>query len=299
MSEVPPTEPGNEGEAGPFPSAPPPGPGPAAAPTGPMPPPPAPPTAPPPASGTPIGNMPPAAPPPYGTAPPNPAAPYGAPPHPAAPYGTAPPYPAPPYGTAPPYPAAPYGTAPPYPPAPYGAPPYGAPTGYPPGYGFPPQPPYASYWARVGGWLIDWVILAVVINVLNLGFNAARIGRVNFHVTTTVNGTSTIHHFHYSVVGGIVGLVLTLLYGAILCGSARGQTVGMMAVGARAVDGDHGGPIGFGRALWRAFFEYLMFVLCIIPWVLDMLWPAWDSRHQAWHDKVANTIVVKRDARAL
>ena len=177
--------------------------------------------------------------------------------------------------------------------------PYGAPTGYPPGYGFPPQPPYASYWARVGGWLIDWVILAVVINVLNLGFNAARIGRVNFHVTTTVNGTSTIHHYHYSVVGGIVGLVLTLLYGAILCGSARGQTVGMMAVGARAVDGDHGGPIGFGRALWRAFFEYLMFVLCIIPWVLDMLWPAWDSRHQAWHDKVANTIVVKRDARAL
>jgi uncharacterized RDD family membrane protein YckC len=148
----------------------------------------------------------------------------------------------------------------------------------------------------VGGWLIDFDILGIVSNLIALPFNAARFGRLDFHVTTTVNGQSRIHFYHYSVLGGIIGLVLTLLYGAILCGSARGQTIGMMAVGARAVDGDHGGPIGFGRALWRAFFEYLMAVLCLLPWILDMLWPAWDKRHQAWHDKVANTIVIKRDA---
>ena len=238
MSEVPPTEPGDQGPTGPYPGAPPPGPGPVPAGPGPVPPPAAPPP-----GGVPVGNMPPVAPPPYGT-----------------------------------------------------APPYGAPGGYPPGYGYPPQPPYASYWARVGGWLIDWVILIVVVNVIALPLDAARFSRINFHVNTTVNGTTTIHQYHYSVLSGIIGIVLTLLYGAIFCGSARGQTVGMMAVGVRAVDGDHGGPIGFGRALWRAFFEYLMFLACIVPWMLDMLWPAWDSRRQAWHDKVSNTIVIRRNA---
>jgi uncharacterized RDD family membrane protein YckC len=143
--------------------------------------------------------------------------------------------------------------------------------------------------------LIDWVILAVVINLISLPLNAAKVGRVNFHMTMNANGTTTIHHYHYSVLGGVIGVVITLLYGAILCGSSRGQTVGMMAVGARAVNAETGQPIGFAMALWRAVFEYLMFLLFVVPWVLDMLWPAWDARKQTWHDKVSHTVVIKRN----
>ena len=62
-----------------------------------------------------------------------------------------------------------------------------------------------------------------------------------------------------------------------MCGSSRGQTVGMMAVSARAVDARTGGPIGFGRALGRAPFEYLLVIVFFIPWVVDMLFPAWDA----------------------
>jgi len=64
-----------------------------------------------------------------------------------------------------------------------------------------------------GGWLIDWVILAVVINLISLPLNAAKVGRVNFHMTMNANGTTTIHHYHYSVLGGVIGVVITLLYG--------------------------------------------------------------------------------------
>jgi len=160
--------------------------------------------------------------------------------------------------------------------------------------------PYAGYWHRLGGWLLDWVLLAVVGSVIGALFNAGKVTQVTIHYNTTVNGQTTAHIVHYSVLGGLVGAAMVMLYGAFLCGSERGQTLGMMAVGVRAVDGDNmTGSIGFGRALWRAFFEYLMAILCFIPWVLNMLWPAWDSRHQTWHDKVSNTVVVLRSPKTL
>ncbi|HEY5244033.1 MAG TPA: RDD family protein, partial [Acidimicrobiales bacterium] len=81
-----------------------------------------------------------------------------------------------------------------------------------------------------------------------------------------------------------------------MCGSARGQTVGVMAVSARAVDERTGGPIGFGRALGRALFEWLMVIVIFIPWIIDMLFPAWDQRRQTLHDKVTRTVVVKTSA---
>jgi uncharacterized RDD family membrane protein YckC len=30
-----------------------------------------------------------------------------------------------------------------------------------------------------------------------------------------------------------------------------------------------------------------------IPLILDYLWPLWDAKHQAWHDKVAASVVVR------
>jgi len=67
----------------------------------------------------------------------------------------------------------------------------------------------------------------------------------------------------------------------------------MMVVGARVVDGVTGAPLGFSRALGRAAFEYLLFIVLILPWVLDMLFPLWDPRHQTLHDKVTRAVVIK------
>jgi uncharacterized RDD family membrane protein YckC len=67
----------------------------------------------------------------------------------------------------------------------------------------------------------------------------------------------------------------------------------MMAVCVRAVSARDGAPIGFGRAVGRAAFEYLMAILLFIPWIVDMLFPLWDPRNQTLHDKVTDTVVVK------
>ncbi|MGH9019080.1 MAG: RDD family protein, partial [Acidimicrobiales bacterium] len=144
----------------------------------------------------------------------------------------------------------------------------------------------AGYGARLGGWLIDWVILVVVGLIVNAPLHQLK------NNTTVSNGT-TMHRLHLGLGGIVIDALIIIVYGGLLCGSSRGQTVGMMAVGTRAVRVDGGGPIGYGRAFGRAAFEYLMAVLLILPWVIDMLFPLWDAQNQTLHDKVASTVVVK------
>jgi uncharacterized RDD family membrane protein YckC len=169
------------------------------------------------------------------------------------------------------------------PPPGYGSTPYGAP---PPGpLGFGASPSLAGYGARLGGWLIDFLIVTVVDLIFVLPLRLVHTQHV------IVRGTHTFR-YHFGLGGLVISGAIVILYGGLLCGSPRGQTVGMMATGTRAVTADSNAPIGYGRAFGRAAFEYLMAVVVFFPWVLDMLFPLWDSRNQTLHDKVTNTVVV-------
>jgi len=148
----------------------------------------------------------------------------------------------------------------------------------------------AGYGLRLGAWLIDWVLLNVVTIPILLVTHALH------HTNTTVIRNGLILHesgYHVTLPGAAFQVAVTLAYGAILCGSNRGQTVGMMLVRTRAVDITNGGPIGYPRALGRAAFEYLMAILLFVPWIIDMLFPIWDPQNQTLHDKVTRTVVVK------
>jgi uncharacterized RDD family membrane protein YckC len=187
--------------------------------------------------------------------------------------------------------AFPYGGAGPagdagYVPPPYGAPGYGAPAYGSGGYGPGPSATLAGYGARLGGWLIDFVILLVVAAVVLIPVHAVR------HDHVIVNGT-TSYRYHVNGIGLLLEAVIVILYGGLMCGSRRGQTLGMMATHTRAVSAsDSSAPIGYPRAFGRAAFEYLMAFVFFIPWVVDMLFPLWDPKNQTLHDKVANTVVI-------
>ena len=234
-------------------------------------------------------------PPPFpGGYPPPAVPPVPVPPPPAAPGSMPPPsgggWPDP---TPAPGGAFPYGARPPgdsgYVPPPYSAPGYGAPGYGPPTYGVGPPGTLslAGYGARLGGWLIDFVILFVVGALVLLPLRQIH------HDHVIVNGTTT-SSYHIGGVGILIYAVIVIAYGGLLCGSPRGQTVGMMASRTRAVSGsDASAPIGYPRAFGRAAFEYLMAFVFAIPWIVDMLFPLWDSKNQTLHDKVANTVVIK------
>jgi uncharacterized RDD family membrane protein YckC len=148
---------------------------------------------------------------------------------------------------------------------------------------------FAGYGTRLGAWLIDWVITSVISAIVLLPIHA-------IHRTTAIasNGTqSTMVRFAVTRQGVLLSALIVIIYGTAFIGSARGQTIGMMALGAKAVDAVSGGPIGHGRALGRAAFEYVLIFLLIIPWVVDMLFPLWDKQRQTLHDKITNTVVIK------
>lgn len=82
------------------------------------------------------------------------------------------------------------------------------------------------------------------------------------------------------------------IYYAIMNGSKRGQTAGEMALGIAVRDSRNLGKIGFWRALGRYLIMIPFMLAAYIPYVLDNLAPLWDKRRQAWHDKVAHSVVI-------
>jgi uncharacterized RDD family membrane protein YckC len=86
------------------------------------------------------------------------------------------------------------------------------------------------------------------------------------------------------------------VYYAILNGSELGQTFGKRAMNIAVRDiGGTGGTIGPQRAGLRyvtvGLFRIVPFF--VVFTVLDGLWPLWDRRFQALHDKIAGSVVVR------
>ena len=91
----------------------------------------------------------------------------------------------------------------------------------------------------------------------------------------------------------LVPLIITALYSTFMNGSARGQTVGKMALKIQTRDEASGGPIGYGKAFLRWLVSgALSFLTCGIGAFLDALWPLWDNKRQTIHDKAVNSLVI-------
>jgi uncharacterized RDD family membrane protein YckC len=155
---------------------------------------------------------------------------------------------------------------------------------YPPP-GLPAGPPLAGYGPRLGGWLIDFVVVSIVWLIVALPLHLLH------QVAVHLRGVDT-YRYHVGPAGIFVDAVIVIVYGGLFTGLPRGQTVGMMAAGTRVVRGASGEPIGYPRAFGRAGFEFLMSVALFIPFIIDMLFPLWDPQNQTLHDKVVDTVVV-------
>jgi uncharacterized RDD family membrane protein YckC len=148
----------------------------------------------------------------------------------------------------------------------------------------------AGYGQRLGGWLIDWLVLLVLCGVISAATHSFHYS----HVETNFNGfSSNNQNFRWGMPGALLSPLIVVIYGTLLCGSARGQTLGMMVTGTKAVKDTTGARIGYAAALGRALFEWLMAALLFFPWVLDMLFPLWDPKKQTLHDKVSGTVVIR------
>jgi uncharacterized RDD family membrane protein YckC len=106
-----------------------------------------------------------------------------------------------------------------------------------------------------------------------------------------------IFAFVYGPLMSIFGHELGLLHWAVdavlvaftvFMWQTRGGTPGKLLLGLRVVDAATLGPMTTPQALGR----YFAYLISMLPLCLGFIWIALDRRHQAWHDKLASTLVI-------
>jgi uncharacterized RDD family membrane protein YckC len=138
------------------------------------------------------------------------------------------------------------------------------------------------------------VIFAAVTVVLLLLMRHSHTLQIHYMMKRGTNRQRSI-----SALPLLISVLLYLVYGTVFCGSRRGQTVGMMAVGVRAVRDDTFERLGYPRAALRALTEGVLRSLellnpfLIVVWLIDVLYPIWDKKRQTLHDKAGGSVVLR------
>ncbi len=135
---------------------------------------------------------------------------------------------------------------------------------------------YAGFWRRTGATLID----AVLFMLLALPLLYLIYGSAYFSVdpaTPLVAGPADI----------LISYVLPILI-VVLMWVKLGATPGKMILNCVVVDANTGQLPSIGQSVGR----YFAYILSMLPLMLGFLWVAWDKHKQAFHDKIAGTVVL-------
>ncbi|CAB0151243.1 hypothetical protein PSI9734_01656 [Pseudidiomarina piscicola] len=138
---------------------------------------------------------------------------------------------------------------------------------------------YVGFWPRVGAAIIDSLLLIMV----------------TFPIIHFVYGDA--YWYTDSLILDPLDFVINYIFPAvaiILFWVYRQATPGKMAISAKIVDADTGHEVKTSRLILR----YVGYYVSSIPLLLGLIWVAFDSRKQGWHDKMANTVVVRRKDRS-
>jgi uncharacterized RDD family membrane protein YckC len=152
--------------------------------------------------------------------------------------------------------------------------------------------PYAGFWARVGAYLIDQIVVGVPFNILTAIFVSYTPPTVK--TTTDAAGNQTLHWAGDWQTFGLLLLaswLVMLVYTTALISSSRQATVGKMVLGLIVTDLE-GNRISTARALGRTVAGILNGLTLGIGYLMVI----WTPRKQALHDRIAGTLVVRRDA---
>lgn len=125
--------------------------------------------------------------------------------------------------------------------------------------------PKAGFWMRFLAWIIDGFCY---------GIPAYAVGHVILHGDTVT---------YY-----LVGIVIEVCYFMYFWSSyGKGQTIGMQLLHMKVVKTD-----GSLLTLSGAFVRFIGLVIAAIPFDIGLIWAAFDSQKQGWHDKIAGTYVI-------
>lgn len=185
----------------------------------------------------------------------------------------------------------------------------GAPLAAPVLPGMPPPPPpgfvpmqtastrleYSGWWRRVGALILDQLILMVPSLIIVLILISDTLDEIDSEGGFQFNAQLSAFDSGGGIAASLIIIVMTVVYFGFQHGK-WGQTIGKRATGIKVVDADSGQLIGMGRSFGRVAFSQVLGAIPLAGSVftlLDVLWPLWDSKNQALHDKVVRSVVVR------
>jgi uncharacterized RDD family membrane protein YckC len=135
---------------------------------------------------------------------------------------------------------------------------------------------YVGFWPRAGATLIDTVLLLLIIEPMVIA----------------VYGWSYLLLEHSFILGPAHFMISYVLPNIIQLAFWIGlsTTPGKMYIGATIVDARTGHKPSAGQFIRRCFGCYIS----AIPFCLGFFWIGFNPRKQGWHDKIADTVVIRR-----
>jgi len=137
------------------------------------------------------------------------------------------------------------------------------------------QARYAGFWVRFGATVLDGLLLLIIVRPILIA----------------IYGADYFDAPRWPPMGiwdVLVAYVLPIA-GALLFWLAYQATPGKMVWSMRIVDADTGARPRLRQYVVRCF----GYLLSALPCFLGFLWIGIDRKKQGWHDKLANTLVVR------
>jgi len=176
----------------------------------------------------------------------------------------------------------------------------------------PDGEPLAGWGIRFGAYLIDAVIVSAVAAIIGAPFVAKVVNaygdqfRDSIHAAETgsarPNQMDVYSQIWLPLIGlVVVSIVLNFIYQVGFL-RWRAATPGKLMLGLRVRLREQPGPLEWSTILRRWVSQFGPNLLSLVPFIgliaglypwVDGLWPLWDERRQALHDKFARTNVVR------
>jgi uncharacterized RDD family membrane protein YckC len=136
---------------------------------------------------------------------------------------------------------------------------------------------YAGFWIRFIAYFIDSLIIGIPIAAINFGLLGG--------------GAAAQSAGQIQAYGSVVNLIaFSITFGYFVYFWSQGSTLGMRIFGIRVADATTFQTIGVGKAILR----YVGWIVASFCCAIGLIWAAFDSRKQGWHDKIGGTVVIYR-----
>ncbi|EEY93352.1 RDD family protein [Acinetobacter junii SH205] len=137
---------------------------------------------------------------------------------------------------------------------------------------------YAGFWIRVGASIIDSIIVMVALIPLTMIFGGG----------STTASTNDFSSFQFATTANWFWQILIAVY-YIFCWVKFAGTPGKLLLRLKVLDEKTGNHVTVGQGIIR----YIGYIPATLVLFIGLIWVAFDSKKQGWHDKMAKTVVVR------